>query len=51
LLILLFLKGYIREAVSGAEDFRSEHAIIATWKSVAFLGNSIIDIDDKPVKE
>ena len=39
----------IRESVSGAEHFIATHALIATWKSVAFLGNSLTDIDLRPV--
>ena len=39
----------IRESISGAEEFIASHALIATWKSVAFLGNSLTDIDLRPV--
>lgn len=39
----------IREAVSGAESFIATHALIATWKSVTFLGNSVHDITERPV--
>jgi hypothetical protein len=39
----------IREAVTIAEDFVASHAVIATWKSLAFSGNSLIDLDLKPV--
>jgi hypothetical protein len=40
----------IRDTVSGCDDFVATHALIATWKSVSFLGNSLTDIDLKPVK-
>jgi hypothetical protein len=39
----------IRETISGAEDFIATYALIATWKSVTFLGNSLTDIDSRPV--
>ena len=39
----------VRESVSGAEDFEATHALIVTWKSVTFLGNSVHDINERPV--
>ena len=47
---LLFFKELIRETVSGAEEFIATYALIATWKSVAFMGNSLHDIDSRPVR-
>jgi hypothetical protein len=40
----------VRESVSGAEFFIASHAVIATWKSLAFGGSSISDVNAKPVK-
>lgn len=40
----------IRESVASGEEFIATHALISTWKSVAFLGNSLIDIDQRPVR-
>ena len=42
-------KNIIRGSVSGCGDFVAMHALIATWKSVTFLGNSLLDLDLKPV--
>jgi hypothetical protein len=39
----------IREAVVFGEDFVASHGVIATWKSLTFSGNSLIDLDTKPV--
>ena len=38
----------IRETVSGAEAFIATDALIVTWKSVTFLGNSVHDIKERP---
>ena len=43
------MKKQIRESVSGGEEFIAMHGLIATWKSVSFLGNSLTDIDERPV--
>jgi len=50
LLNFIALKEQIRETVSGAENFIATYALIVTWKSVAFMGNSLNDIDLRPVR-
>ncbi len=39
----------IRETVASAESFVADHALVVTWKSVTFLGNSVHEIDERPV--
>ena len=50
LIYFIALKEQIRETVSGAENFIATYALIVTWKSVAFMGNSLNDIDLRPVR-
>ena len=40
----------VRESISGVEFFIASHAVIATWKSLAFGGSSVSDVNAKPVK-
>jgi hypothetical protein len=40
----------VRESVASAEHFVAAHALIATWKSLAFGGSSVTDVNAKPVK-
>lgn len=39
----------VRESISGVETFVAGYAIVATWKSLAFGGTSVTDVDAKPV--
>lgn len=39
----------IRESLAGGEEFEAKYALLVTWKNVTFLGNSLRDINLRPV--
>ena len=39
----------MRDSVSGGEDFVAEHALVATWGNVTFLGISETKLELRPV--
>jgi hypothetical protein len=43
------LKREIRESLAGGEEFEAKYALMVTWKNVTFLGNSLLDINLRPV--
>jgi hypothetical protein len=40
----------VRDAVSGAEHFVAEYAVVATWGNVTFLGISQQNLALRPVR-
>lgn len=45
----IWIQDHVRDAVSGAEAFVAEYAIVATWGNVTFLGISEKDLEKRPV--
>ena len=43
------LKREIRESTASGEEFEAKYALMVTWKNVTFLGNSLLDINLRPV--